>query len=112
MHCKAQQTYSFTSTAGRKKEAAKTMKSYGILHATELKILDEKSLDLTLWCRKHKGIRSAVLSTGRWVTRLRTLIVSICAFNSLASLVVTEAAITGLDTPHARPRAVLLGTKT
>lgn len=32
--------------------------------------------------------------------------------SSLASLVVTLAAMTGLDTPQARPNAVLEGTKT
>jgi hypothetical protein len=40
------------------------------------------------------------------------LTAKICWFNSLASLVVTLAAITGLLTPQARPRAVLDGRKT
>lgn len=42
----------------------------------------------------------------------RTLIVSIWLLSSRASLVVIEAAMTGRETPHARPSAVLLGTKT
>ena len=36
----------------------------------------------------------------------------ICCFNCEPSFVVTEAAMTGLDTPHARPSACLLGTNT
>ena len=41
-----------------------------------------------------------------------TLTAWICAFSSLASFVVTLAAITGLETPHARPSAVFDGRKT
>lgn len=41
-----------------------------------------------------------------------TLTAMICALSSRASLVVTLAAMTGLETPQARPRAVLDGTKT
>ena len=41
-----------------------------------------------------------------------TLTAWIWEFNSLASFVVTLAAMTALLTPHARPRAVLLGRKT
>lgn len=36
----------------------------------------------------------------------------ICVFNWLPSLVVTEQAMTGRDTPQARPRACLEGTNT
>lgn len=41
-----------------------------------------------------------------------TLMVSIWLESSRASLVVTEAAMTALETPQALPRAVLEGTKT
>lgn len=41
-----------------------------------------------------------------------TLIVSIWLESSRASLVVTEAAMTALETPQALPKAVLEGTKT
>lgn len=40
------------------------------------------------------------------------MIVSIWLRSSRASLVVMDAAMTGRETPHARPRAVLDGTKT
>lgn len=43
---------------------------------------------------------------------VQTLSVMIWAFSWLPSLVVTEQAITGRDTPQARPRAALEGTKT
>lgn len=42
----------------------------------------------------------------------RTLIVSIWTLSSRASLVVMLAAMTGRETPQARPRAVFEGTKT
>ena len=37
---------------------------------------------------------------------------SICAFNCDPSFVVTDAEITGLETPHARPSACFEGTNT
>lgn len=66
--------------------------------------LDQQLFNLILPYQLCRGDRNA--------RSLLTLTAKICEFNSLASLVVTLAAMTGLETPQARPNAVLEGKKT
>lgn len=79
---------------------------------------DEETLNLVLCASKRRkrerieSISLAATSTAKHSPQQRTLTLSIWLLSSRASLMVMEQAMTGRDTPHARPRAVLEGTKT